>query len=412
MFEYKLFDYIFSSLNDNFEALDYQIKEKHRKIIEEYSIGINPNEVSLMRSLFGICDVDIKVKSIGAILLEELTDPFYLFQLYSIILWYCTYYYYYASVIIFLTILSLMLSVYETHKNLIKLQQISRYSCPVKVYRKNENNEYIDPVEIDSTELVPGDLIEIPSEGYALPCDTVLIGGSVIVNEAMLTGESTPVIKVRMPNTNDIYDTKKPESDKYLLFNGTKIIQKRKTGNSNALGIVYSTGFRTFKGNLISAIINPKEDNDDFTRDSVKYIIFMGILCLVGFGISVKFLKVDAESTDVEIVEKFLDLVTTAVPPSLPACLSIGITYSLNRLKKKGIFCIKRDGVNKAGSVNIIVFDKTGTLTEDHLDINGYVSVKINKDKKFEFNNFTNNCKNYSDIAIEHFKKNKNGKKL
>ena len=221
----------------------------------------------------------------------------------------------------------------------------------------------------------------------------------------MLTGESTPVIKVRMPNTNDIYDTKKPDSDKYLLFNGTKIVQKRKIGNSNALGIVYSTGFRTFKGNLISEIINPKEEDDSFTKDSIKYIIFMGILCIIGFAISVKFLKVDGECSNTEIVEKFLDLITTAVPPALPACLSIGITYSLHRLKKKGIFCIKREGVNKAGSVNIIVFDKTGTLTEDHLDISGYVTVKMDNNKQFLFNNFTDDCKQYSDIVVEHFKK-------
>ena len=77
------------------------------------------------------------------------------------------------------------------------------------------------------------------------------------------------------------------------------------------------------------------------------------------------------------------------------------------RLNDKGIFCIQRDRVNKAGSVNILVFDKTGTLTEDHLDINGYVSVRMNKDKQFEFNPYTNSCLNESNIVIEHFK-NKN----
>ena len=70
-----------------------------------------------MKSLFGPCDIDIRVNSIGKILLDELTDPFYLFQVYSIILWYCTNYYYYASVIVVLTIISLILSVYGPYKN-------------------------------------------------------------------------------------------------------------------------------------------------------------------------------------------------------------------------------------------------------------------------------------------------------
>ena len=405
MFEYKLFDYIYMKENEIFTSIDYKIKDQQVNIIEEYSSGLNPNEVELMKSLFGICDLDIRVNSIGKILLDELTDPFYLFQVYSTILWYCTDYYYYASVIIVLTILSLILSVHGTYKNLKQLQEISRYSCPVKVYRKNENNEYMDPIEVSSTELVPGDLFEIPEDGLALPCDAILIDGSVIINESMLTGESTPVIKVRMPGTDNIFNTKEADSDKYILFGGTKVVQKRKIGKGSPLGIVFQTGFKTFKGNLINAILYPKPDNDNFTKDSVKYIIFMGILCIIGFAISIKFLIVDAELPDNEIVEKFLDLFTTAVPPSLPACISVGITYSLSRLKKKGIFCIQRDNVNKAGNVNILIFDKTGTLTEDHLDISGYVSVKMNNDNQFEFLPFTSNIKSVCDIILQHFKR-------
>ena len=415
MFEYKLFDYIFVTEKEKFTSIDYRIKDKQVNIIEEYSSGLNPNEIELMKLLFGICDIDIRVSSIGKILLDELTDPFYLFQLYSIILWYCTEYYYYASAIVILTILSLIFSVYGTYKNLKQLQEISRYSCPVNVYRKDINDEYMKPSQISSTELVPGDLIEIPEDGLALPCDCILIEGSVIINESMLTGESTPVIKVRMPGTENIFNTKEADSDKYILFGGTKVVQKRKIGKRPALGIVFQTGFKSFKGNLINAILYPKPDNDSFTRDSVKYIIFMGIVCVVGFLVSLKFLIVDAGLEDKEIVEKFLDLFTTTVPPSLPACISVGITYSLSRLKNKGIYCIQRDNVNKAGNVNILIFDKTGTLTEDHLDICGYVSVKINDNNQFEFLPFFNEIKSTSDIILQHFKKklsNKNYKNM
>ena len=405
MFEYKLFDYIFIKEKDNFETIDYRIKQKQSVIIEEYSSGLNPNEVKLMKLIFGICDIDIRINSVGTILLEELTDPFYLFQLYSIILWYCTEYYYYASVIVVLTVLSLILSVYGTYQNLKQLQKISRYSCPVKVYRKNEQNEYMDAVEINSTELVPGDLFEIPEDGLAMPCDAILIDGSIIINESMLTGESTPVIKVRMAGTDNVFNTREPDSDKYILFGGTKVVQKRKIGRGNPLGIVFQTGFKTFKGNLINAILYPKPDDDNFTKDSVKYIIFMGILTIIGFGISLKYLITDGELSNKEIVEKFLDLFTTAVPPSLPACLSVGITYSLGRLKKKNIFCIQRDNVNRAGSVNILVFDKTGTLTEDHLDISGYVSVKLNEKNQFEFLPFTSDAKTNCEVILDHFKK-------
>ena len=404
-FEFRLFNYIYSPSTDIFEPISYRIKAPQNIIVDKYSSGLNTNEVLYMKKIFGICDIDIKINSCGKILFDELTDPFYLFQLYSVILWYCTEYYYYASVIVVLAIISLVLSVYGTYQNLKKIQEISRYSCPVKVYRKNENNEYMGPFEMNSCDLVPGDMFEIPEDELALPCDAILIGGSVIVNESMLTGESTPVIKVRMTPTDDIYDTDDADCEKYILFAGTKIVQKRQIGRTEPTAIVYRIGFNTFKGILIGGILYPKKDDDSFTRDSVKYIIFMGIMTIVGFAISLKFLIVEGELTTKEVIERFLDLFTTAVPPSLPACLSIGITYSLSRLKDRGVFCIQRDRVNTAGSVNILVFDKTGTLTEDHLDINGFVSVKMNKNKEIEFNSYSQNCVNDSNIVIEHFKK-------
>lgn len=47
-------------------------------------------------------------------------------------------------------------------------------------------------LEIDqamSTELVPGDVIVIPANGMIMPCDAVLVQGTCIVNESMLTGQ-------------------------------------------------------------------------------------------------------------------------------------------------------------------------------------------------------------------------------
>jgi cation-transporting ATPase 13A3/4/5 len=58
---------------------------------------------------------------------------------------------------------------------------------------------------LNSRELVPGDIVEIP-EVCVLPCDIVLLSGSCIVNECMLTGESIPVIKNEIPHTEEKYD--------------------------------------------------------------------------------------------------------------------------------------------------------------------------------------------------------------
>ena len=71
------------------------------------------------------------------------------------------------------------------------------------------------------------------------------------------------------------------------------------------------------------------------------------------------------------IILRALDLITIVVPPALPATLSIGTNFAINRLRNFGIFCISPNRVNVAGRINVVCFDKTGTLTEDGLDILG-----------------------------------------
>ncbi len=255
---------------------------------------------------------------------------------------------------------------------------------------------------MDSKELVPGDLFEVPEDGKALPCDAVLISGSVILNESMLTGESTPIIKSHLPNTNKLFDAK--VDTKYLMFSGTKVVQKRALGNSKVLGLVSATAFNTVKGNLIRSILFPKEVELKFKKDSIRYILFMGFLSFVGFGISIPFMISNGIDT-LQIIKRFFDLITTTVPPSLPACLGIGISYALSRLKKWGIICINRERVNITGRVNMVCFDKTGTLTEDHLDVYGFKPSKLTKENDvFGFDPFVTDLKNIQLEAFEHYK--------
>jgi P-type E1-E2 ATPase len=67
-------------------------------------------------------------------------------------------------------------------------------------------------------------------EGVFLPCDLVLLTGSAIVNEAILTGESIPVMKASLPIVNsEIYQIN--ECSKHTLYGGTSVIQTRPVGD-------------------------------------------------------------------------------------------------------------------------------------------------------------------------------------
>ena len=62
---------------------------------------------------------------------------------------------------------------------------MSKYSCRVNILRKDPQTNFAEFKQMSSTELVPGDIFELQEEGLAIPCDCLLIQGTVIINEAI-----------------------------------------------------------------------------------------------------------------------------------------------------------------------------------------------------------------------------------
>ncbi|MEE6501481.1 hypothetical protein FKM82_004204 [Ascaphus truei] len=241
----------------------------------------------------------------------------------------------------------------------------------VSVCRSNQEVE-----EILSTDLVPGDIMLIPPNGTIMPCDSVLISGTCIVNESMLTGESVPVTKTNLPDPwrdsreteSDIYSTEVHR--RHTLFCGTNVIQTRFYAGEPVKAIIVRTGFSTSKGQLIRSILYPKPTDFKLYRDA-----YLFLLCLVGVaGIGFIYTVVNSIIHKVPagiIIIESLDIITITVPPALPAAMTAGIVYAQRRLKNLGIFCISPQRINICGQLNLVCFDKTGTLTEDGLDLWG-----------------------------------------
>lgn len=90
------------------------------------------------------------------------------------------------------------------------------------------------------------------------------------------------------------------------------------------------------------------------------------------------------------LILKFFDIITISVPPSLPAAINIGISLTLDRLKKKNIFCIAPYKTVIGGRINMVCFDKTGTLTEDQMKFKG-VSAYCYGEENFKELDFERN---------------------
>uniref|UniRef100_A0A3Q1FSR2 Polyamine-transporting ATPase 13A3 n=1 Tax=Acanthochromis polyacanthus TaxID=80966 RepID=A0A3Q1FSR2_9TELE len=312
-------------------------------------------------------------------LLLQVLNPFYIFQLFSVILWSADEYYYYAVAIVFMSVISIATSLYTIKKQYVMLHDMVAAHSIVRVSVCRANN---DIEEILSTDLVPGDVIVIPSNGTIMPCDAVLVSGTCIVNESMLTGESVPVTKTNLPNPGpgergeeavSAYNTE--EHKRHTLFCGTNVIQTRFYTGELVKAVVVRTGFSTAKGQLVRSILYPKPTDFKLYRDAYLFLLCLVAVAGIGFVYSIVLSIMNKVPAKTIIIES-LDIVTITVPPALPAAMTAGIVYAQRRLKRIGIFCISPQRINICGQINLVCFDKTGTLTEDGLDLWGVQRVE------------------------------------
>lgn len=370
-FIYKYIRYIWNSEKNSFSRLrGYDHKVLCSDLITKFH-GLSKVQQEQRLKIYGPNNTSIEVKSYFNLLINEVLNPFYIFQIASIALWMSDNYYYYASAIFVISVISICISLYETKRQQIALHDMAEYSSLqyVNVCRGGQIFE-----DIPSCNLVPGDVITIPSCGCHMSCDAVLITGSCIVNESMLTGESVPETKTSLHKHDDdeFYDPQLHK--KHTLFSGTEIIQTRYYGSDKVIAVVIRTGFSTTKGELLRAIKFPRPLGFRFYKEAMRFVYFLFFLSSIGMGYTI-YLYVERKVPILTTILRALDIITIVVPPALPAALTVGIVYAQNRLKKVGIFCISPPHINVAGKLKLICFDKTGTLTEDGLDLWGVISV-------------------------------------
>ncbi|XP_033642678.1 probable cation-transporting ATPase 13A3 isoform X2 [Asterias rubens] len=357
--------------------------------------GFTADEQKTRRDLYGPNEIDIALRSIFVLFVQEALNPFYVFQVYSICLWIFGFNYILFSVAIMaMSLISITLTVYSTRTQSVTLRRMVKTTGTVTVNRGGQRGVE----EVCVTDLVPGDLVELPTRGCMMSCDAVLISGSCIVNESMLTGESVPITKTPLPcppmGVDDHPLMFDPENHKrHTLYCGTEILQGRPVGKQPISAVVVRTGFSTAKGDLVRSILFPKPIDFKLHRDALRFICMLAVFAFCG-AVFVTVIKITHNASTKDIILKALDVFTIAVPPALPAALTIGMVYAQARLKNHKIFCISPQRINLSGMLDVICFDKTGTLTEDHLEllavspVNSDGFVMVSDPSKIQFGPF------------------------
>jgi len=342
MIVYRHTRFVYSQDTKRFERLFYISSMANDQLVVLASSGLTSSSARAAHTQYGSNALSIVVPSIPILLMREVFHPFFIFQLYSVILWYFEAYYYFAACIFVLATISIVTTLIETRSRLTALSELAKHESRVRVLRDRQWQE------ISSLEMVPGDIVELtqtesnpqaedvsnarrkgfdrreskmnasPSPGIIVPCDIALLSGSCVVNESMLTGESIPVLKgaVTLPsNTQSTQPISLGFDQRNTLFAATKILQLKPTSAAGGLiggkvtGIVVRAGFATSKGSLILSILYPKPSTFKFFEQSMKFVFSMFCLALIGFIVS----EVKLKSLDYDLatlIIRGLDLIT------------------------------------------------------------------------------------------------------
>ncbi|VVC28869.1 P-type ATPase, transmembrane domain,P-type ATPase, phosphorylation site,P-type ATPase, cytoplasmic [Cinara cedri] len=328
--------------------------------------GLTSDEYASQLELFGKNEVIVNVDSYWKLFFVEVVNPFYVFQIFSIFLWFLDEYEYYAICVLISSLVSIGTSLYQLKEQSRSLKEtVETYNNDIyTVLRRDSEN-----VMVKAQYLVPGDVIVIPPGGCNIACDALLLSGNCIVDESLLTGESDPITK-SPPSSIEEFFYSSSSHKQHTLYCGTKILQSRFYAGAQVTALVVRTGSSTAKGNLIRSIMFPKNMDFEFYLDSIKFVIMMFFVATIGM-IYCAYLYVVRESTVEYIVIRSLDIYTVVVPPALPAAMTIGIVHSVKRLKRLKLYCTCQSRINVAGKIKLVCFDKTGTLTEDGLHFFG-----------------------------------------
>nr|XP_017820271.3 probable cation-transporting ATPase 13A5 isoform X2 [Callithrix jacchus] len=345
-------------------------------IHQTFGLGLTSEEQEVRRLVCGPNTIEVEIQPIWRLLVKQVLNPFYVFQAFTLTLWLSQGYIEYSVAIIILSVISIVLSVYDLRQQSVKLHNLveDHNKVQVTIIVKDKGLE-----ELESRLLVPGDVLILPGK-FSLPCDAVLIDGHCVVNEGMLTGESIPVTKTPLPQMENTAPWKCHSLEdyrKHVLFCGTEVIQVKPSGQGPVRAVVLQTGYNTAKGDLVRSILYPRPLNFKLYSDAFKFMVFLACLGVVGFFYALGVYTYHGIPPK-DTVTIALILLTVTVPPVLPAALTIGIVYAQKRLKKKKIFCISPQRINMCGQINLVCFDKTGTLTEDGLDLWGTVPTADN----------------------------------
>lgn len=244
-----------------------------------------------------------------------------------------------------------------------------------KVYR----NSMVTVIEVD--DVVVGDKVLLQS-GDKIPADGILVEGDLRVDNSALNGEAEECKKTATDISTEMKDEITGDTfvDKYSLFRGAVVF------DGTGILDVRKVGLKTIMGKMAEEMQEDEVDSPLKVKlgklahqiSTFGYIgaVVIAIFYMVYFVLSAGGIEQYLAMGWTEILKNVIDavslaivIIVCAVPEGLPLMISLVLMQNTSKMLDHNVLVRKAEGIETAGSLNILFSDKTGTITKGMLEV-------------------------------------------
>jgi Cu2+-exporting ATPase len=204
--------------------------------------------------------------------------------------------------------------------------------------------------EVSLDELAVGDRVVI-KPGEKIPADGKVVDGESSVNEAMLTGESTPVAK---------------QADAMVIGGSVN-------GEGSITVEVEKTGEDSYLSQMTELVRQAQESKSRTQGLADRAALGLTIIALSVGVITLGVWLGIAHREFVFALSRMVTVMVITCPHALGLAIPLVVAVSTSVSAKAGLLIKNRDGFEQARKVSAILFDKTGTLTQGKFGVTDVV---------------------------------------
>ncbi len=258
-----------------------------------------------------------------------------------------------AIIIMTIVMATAILGFVEEHRSEKAVEALKKMTAPIAMVLRDGKD-----VKIPTSEIVPGDIILLYT-GDKVPADARLIESmNLKIDEAALTGESSPVNKSIGVCAEEI-----PLNDRRnMAFTGTVVVYGR------GKAVATTTGMNTEFGKIAGMVQMTEEEETPLEKRTKSIGKWIGILS-VSLCLGVALIGIIEQRPILDMILWGISLAVAAVPEALPAIVTGALAVGMYRMAKVNTIVKRLPAVETLGCTSVICSDKTGTMTKGEMTV-------------------------------------------